>query len=133
MRVVVALLVTYAVLAQAAASSIADLVRIDVLPMDARGRVVETLTACVFELIENGVPQTIDRVRLISTSGGASSVEAPQPIQSPSDERREAARDGVRLFAIFLDDYHVSSANALRVRDGVRQLVDTLNTRDLIV
>ena len=40
----------------------------------------------------------------------------PKAIRSDYDEESEAARDDVRLFVIFLDDYHVRRGSAMSVR-----------------
>jgi VWFA-related protein len=51
------------------------------------------------------------------------------------DERQAALRDDARLFAIFLDEYHVGSgANSERVRAALTRFVDDdLSPRDLVV
>ena len=55
-------------------------------------------------------------------------------IQSAADERQAAVQDDARLFAIFLDEYHVTSgANTDRVRDALLRFVDRdLTPRDLV-
>src|SRR6266567_3227651 len=57
-----------------------------------------------------------------------------QPVfRTGADEESEAARDDVRLFAIFLDDYHVRKENSLRVRAPLQQFVQTqLGPTDMI-
>jgi VWFA-related protein len=83
-------------------------VNIEVFATDARGRTIDTLTAADFELREDGVPQTLDSVRF--------------------------AHDAGRMFAIFLDEYHVSPANTDRVRAALTRFVDAeLTARDAIV
>ena len=44
----------------------------------------------------------------MSADGSLSAGEQAIPIESGEVERKEAARDGTRLFALFLDEYHVS-------------------------
>ena len=57
----------------------------------------------------------------------------PRAIRTDADEEAEAARDDVRLFAIFLDDYHVRKENSLRVREPLEQFVQTqLGPSDMI-
>ena len=55
-------------------------------------------------------------------------------IQTAADERQAAVRDDARLFAIFLDEYHVTSgANTDRVREALLRFVDRdLTPRDLV-
>jgi len=56
-----------------------------------------------------------------------------RPITSDDDERREAARDDVRLFGVFLDDYHVTREMGLQVRDTIARFVaNSLGPSDLI-
>ena len=49
------------------------------------------------------------------------------------DEQTEAARDDVRLFAIFLDDYHVRLENSMRAREILARFVENqFNPKDLV-
>ncbi len=110
------------------------LVRVDAFVADARGRAIDTLKAPDFELREDGVPQTIDAVRFVRADG-RSMAGSDAAIASDADERREASRPGVRLFAIYLDEYHITpGATADRARDAVRRFIaDDLGPRDLLV
>jgi len=101
----------------------ADVVRIDLIATDAKGHDVDTLTAADFVLREDGTPQTLDQVQLIRVPPPADAAALPV-IRTAADERQEAGRSGSRLFSIFLDDYHVSAANAPRVRDALNQFID---------
>ena len=142
MRGAIALLIAGALFARAAiageppsdqASAPADrLVTIDLVATDARGRAVENLTAADFDLREEGAPIALESVRFVRVSAAA---PAPRPIQTAADEHQAAARDAARLFAIFLDEYHVQpGANADRVRDALLRFVDRdLSPDDLIV
>ena len=51
------------------------------------------------------------------------------PIRTHDDEAREASRDDVRLYAIFLDDYHVERFGELRVIDPLLAFVQQLPDR----
>src|SRR5262245_42337311 len=86
-----------------------NFVRVDVIVSDPKGNPVGDLKAEDFEVTEGGKPQTIEAFKLIQLDGGVAeaAIEAPQQIRSEFDEEAEAARDDVRLFAVFLDDYHV--------------------------
>jgi VWFA-related protein len=110
-------------------------VRIDVSAFDARGRFVATLTAADLELREDGVPQTIEAVRLVRAVNGADAVLVPASIHGDADEQAEARRPGARLFAIYLDEYAVSPGPATdRVRTALTRFVDRdLGPRDLLV
>lgn len=111
------------------------LVRIDAFVADARDRPLDNLKASDFDLSEDGVPQTIEAVRFMRASARPQAGEPPQPIASDADEQREASRAGVRLFAIYLDEYHVTAGEAVgRVRDALTRFIDTdLGPGDLLV
>ena len=83
-----------------------DLVRIDAIVSDARGRAVETLKPGDFELREDGTPQTLTSVQLV---------------RNP------------RLVGIYLDEYFVSAANTAAVRNALHRFVDGLSPDDKAV
>src|SRR5207245_8231892 len=64
--------------------------------------------------------------KLIKLDGGTLEAMQHQPraIRSDYDEEAEAARDDVRLFAIFLDDYHVRRGSSLGVRQPLARFVE---------
>lgn len=111
------------------------LVRMNAVVADARGRVVGGLKTSDFQLAVDGSSQPIESVRFVEADAGASSSEAPQPIFSRADEEAAASEDGARLFAIFLDEYHVSDGPGVgRVRDVITRFVQqTLKPRDLLI
>src|SRR6187397_725181 len=85
------------------------LVRLDAIAADAGGRLVRDLKADDFEILEQGTPRPIASVQFVSTNLAVPvGNEAPKSIESSADERFEAD-DDARLFAIFLDEYHVSA------------------------
>ena len=101
-------------------------VRVDVIVTDKSGTPVNDLTAADFEVQEDGKPQEIDLFRLVNADGNVGSgAEPARPIKSDSDQELEAARDDVRLFVIFLDDYHVRRVNAMRMREVLSQFIKT--------
>jgi len=114
-------------------SAIPRLFTIDVSAADARGRAVENLGPADFELREEGSLVPVESVRHVR-AGGDPPAEAPALIQSAADERQAAGKDDARLFAIFLDEYHVAAgANTERVRDALLRFVDhDLTPRDLV-
>jgi VWFA-related protein len=86
-----------------------NLVRVDVTVTDTYGRPVPDLAAEDFDVSEDDVPQVVESFKLVEVSGEqAPGDDLSLPIRSPEHAATEAARDDVRLFAIFLDDYHVS-------------------------
>jgi VWFA-related protein len=90
-----------------AAGTPGDLVRIDVIATDSRGRPVENLKTADFSLREDGSPQTIEDVRLVKVN-----LAAP-----PND-------DNARVVGIYLDEYFVSRDNTERVRTALHRFVD---------
>jgi VWFA-related protein len=112
-----------------------NFVRVDVIATDRSGGIVQDLKPEDFEVTEQGRPQKIETFRLVSLDGGlmATGDQTPRPIRSELDEQREAARDDVRLFAIFLDDYHVKKESSLTAREQIARFVDTqLGPSDMI-
>jgi VWFA-related protein len=87
-----------------------QIVRIDVIPSDARGRILDALKPADFAVRDDGMAQTIDAAQLI-----------------------RAGDQDARLVAIFLDEYHVSHGATDRVRDALTRFVDhDLGPRDLL-
>jgi VWFA-related protein len=112
-----------------------NFVRVDVIVSDKQGNPVDTLKASDFSVTEDGKPQTIETFKLVQLDGGAipGPDGPPRPIRSDFDEETEAAKDDVRLFAIFLDDYHVRRGNSMRVRAPLEQFVlNQLGPSDMV-
>jgi len=102
-------------------------VRVDVIVSDNKsGEPVDDLKASDFEVLEDNKPQSIENFKLIKLDGGR--VDAtnapPKQIRTDYDEESEAARDDVRLFAVFLDDYHVRQGTSLSVRNPLSNFID---------
>jgi VWFA-related protein len=108
------------------------LVHLDVFATDGRGRTIDDLKPGDFELREEGAPQQLQSVTFVREPARDASTRVA--IQSVEDERAAAA-GGARLFAIFLDEYHVTSGISTdRAREAVAQFVETaLTPRDLVV
>ena len=108
-------------------------ITIDVSVTDARGRPVADLKPGDFDLREGALPLPLESARLVSIAG-APQAETPADIRSDADERSAAGADDARLFAIFLDEYHVGSAESVRVRDTLTRFIDRdVTPRDLVV
>ncbi|HUK36459.1 MAG TPA: hypothetical protein VLV86_21225, partial [Vicinamibacterales bacterium] len=110
-------------------------VRVDVIVSDKNGANVADLKQSDFEVFEDGKPQTVENFKFIKLDGGIIPTEdgAPRQIRTDDDEAQEAARDDVRLFAVFLDDYHVRKENSIRIRQPIEQFVQTqLGPSDMI-
>jgi VWFA-related protein len=111
-----------------------NFVRVDVIVSDKKGTPIADLAATDFEVLEDGKPQAIEQFRLIKVSGNPEVGEAPaRQIRSQYDEETEAARDDVRLFVIFFDDYHTRVGSALAVKGPLTRFVETqLGPNDLV-
>ena len=103
-----------------------NFVRVDIIVTDGDGNPVTDLEADDFEVLEDGTPQTIESFRLIRITGiPEPGAEPARPIRNAFDAEREAAREDVRLFAIFLDDYHVRRGNDVRLREALISFIQT--------
>ncbi|MSO55489.1 MAG: VWA domain-containing protein [Acidobacteria bacterium] len=102
-----------------------NFVRVDVIVTDKQGKPVHDLRQEDFEVTEDGKPQAIQTFKLVNVSGTAvAGSEPPREIRDVGDEQTEAAREDVRLFAIFLDDYHVRLENSMRSREPIARFVE---------
>lgn len=109
-------------------------VRVDVIITDKTGSPVADLKATDFEVTEDNKPQTIEAFKLVKLDGGLvpGSDGPPRQIRTDSDEELEAARDDVRLFAIFLDDYHVRKLESMGARAPLSAFISTLGPSDMV-
>lgn len=83
-----------------------NVVRVDVSVSNRRGEPVTDLTRDDFEVSEDGTPQAIQSFELVRLDGTPLDARS-LPIRSPEHAAAEAARDDVRLFLIFWDEYHI--------------------------
>jgi VWFA-related protein len=101
-----------------------NFVRVDVIVSDRHDQLITDLSEADFEVTEDGKPQKIETFKLINVEGQPKPGDAaPREIRTEYDEESEAARDDVRLFVIFLDDYHVRRASAMAVRSQLAAFV----------
>jgi VWFA-related protein len=106
-------------------------IRLDVVVTDGQGRAILDLRPSDFELLENGAVRPLDAVELRTLPRDPDSA----PIETAIAEERAARQPGTRVFAFFLDEFHVSpGAAADRVRTAVAAFVDEkLRPQDLAV
>jgi VWFA-related protein len=111
-----------------------DFVRVDVIVSDRKAQPVTNLTQNDFEVLEDGKPVAIEQFKLIKVDGKPKPGDPPpKPIRDRNDEELEAARDDVRIFVIFLDDYHVRRANSMTVRPVLQKfLQEQLQPNDMV-
>ncbi len=108
-----------------------DSVSVDVIVLDRAGKPVTDLKQEEFEIRESNKVQKIETFKLVQTDDGRDGPPL-RDILSIQDQQREAANDQNRLFAIFLDDYHVRRTNSLRAREQLSRFVSELSPRDLV-
>ena len=112
-----------------------DLVRVDVTVTQRGDEAVADLTIDEFEITEDDVPQTVETLKFIKVDGTrTSNLDEPLEIRSKEHALLEAAREDVRLFAIFLDDYHISKRPdiTLPLRDVLTKFINQLGPNDLV-
>jgi VWFA-related protein len=105
--------------------------RIDAVVTDPQGHAIIGLRASDFEVREDGVSRRVSAAEFRSVPRhGADEV---LPINTRLDEERAAHQPGTRVFAFFLDDFHVSpGASADRTRAAVASFLDEkVHERDL--
>ena len=102
-----------------------NFVRVDIIVTDDDGNPVVDLTIDDFEVFEDGEPQTIETFEQFLITPAVALDEPVRAIRNVFDEEREAARPDVRLFAIFLDDYHVRRGSSLRVKAPLIEFIRT--------
>jgi VWFA-related protein len=103
--------------------------RLDLVVSDAMGHAILGLRASDFEVIENGSPRPIANVEFHRRGGPDGS-----PIETDLDAQRAAGQPGTRVFAIFLDEFHITpGVNADLVRRTVADFIDEkVERRDLV-
>jgi VWFA-related protein len=112
-----------------------DLVRVDVSVTGREDAAVADLKPSDFEVEEDGVPVTVETLQFVRLDGTRTSdTDESLEIRSPEHAAREAAREDVRLFAIFLDDYHVDKNIAITAmaRRTLKELVQKFGPNDLV-
>jgi VWFA-related protein len=113
-----------------------NVVRVDVIVTDSKtGKPVADLKQSDFQVTEDNKPQTVDTFKLVKLDGGRvpGPDGPPQAIRSDEDEEVEAARDDVRLFGIFLDDYHTRRGASVSVREPIAKFISTqLGPSDMV-
>jgi VWFA-related protein len=86
-----------------------SLVRVDVTATGRGDVPIDDLQATDFEIREDDVPHAIESFQFVRLAGELNpDDDLSLTIRSADHGAAEAARDDVRLFAVFLDDYHVS-------------------------
>ena len=82
------------------------------------------------------MPQTVETIKFVRVDGNrTSNLDEPLEIRSKPHALLEAAREDVRLFALFLDDYHIDKRPdiTLPLRDTLTKFIKQLGPNDLVV
>jgi VWFA-related protein len=103
-----------------------NFVSVDVIVTNGKsGEPVLDLKQEDFDIREDGKPQKVEQFQVIRLDNVAQAEQpAPRDILSSYDEEREAQRPDVRLFVLFLDDYHVRRGNDLSVRKPLIDFIE---------
>lgn len=113
-----------------------DLVRVDVSVTGRRDEPVADLTADDFVVTEDDAPQKVESAQFIRLDGQRT-VDTGESleIRGPSQGLAEAAKDDVRLYAIFLDDYHIDRIPSIvePLKDALEDFINQLQPTDLVV
>ncbi|HVG83509.1 MAG TPA: VWA domain-containing protein [Vicinamibacterales bacterium] len=114
----------------------AELVRVDVSVTGRNDDPVTDLQAADFVVTEDEIPQTVETVQFVRLDGqrkvdNGESLE----IRGTTQALVEAAKDDVRLFAIFLDDYHIDRHPTITIplRKALEGFVEQLQPTDIVV
>ena len=112
-----------------------NVVRVDVSVTGRNDEAIETLDASSFRVTEDGVPQKVETAQFIRLTGEPDSSGRDLAVRDRQHGVAEAEKDDVRLFALFLDDYHIDSHPevAQRLKRTLESFVDALRPTDLVV
>jgi VWFA-related protein len=111
------------------------LVRVDVSVTGRGDKPLSDLKPDEFELQEDGVTQRVETVQFVRLDGqpGVDNQNSLD-IRSQDHAEAEAARDDVRVFVLFLDDYHIDRQPAITIplRQMLTGFVSKLQPTDLV-
>ena len=112
-----------------------NLVRVDVSVLGRNDEALEGLQPGDFLVKEDGIPQTVETVQFVKLTGETPThLRESTVIRSAEHAAVEAAREDVRLFVLFLDDYHVDKAPTIMIplKRTLRAFVEMLGPYDLV-
>src|SRR5688572_2774083 len=89
------------------------------------GRPITGLTAADFELLEDGKPQTIERLEFIAQPEWTPLAERRDP-NSQRDAYALARNPKYRVFVLYLDAYHVDASGSHRSRVPISEMLDRM-------
>jgi VWFA-related protein len=111
-----------------------NFVSVDVIVTDKKtGDVVLDMKRDDFEVREDKKPQQVETFDLVKIDALSAPAVAPKEIRNEIDEETEARQPNVRLFILFLDDYHVRRGNDLAVRKPLMDFIaNQLAPQDMV-
>jgi VWFA-related protein len=108
-------------------------VRVDVIVTDKQGNPVTDLKIEDFEIQEDGKPQKAETFRLVKIDPEVQPAYTQRAIRTRNDEETAAADENSRVFAFFLDDYHVLRESSMSMRKPVMDFIaNQLAPSDLV-
>jgi VWFA-related protein len=109
-----------------------DLIRVDAVVTDKKGRHVRDLGASDFEILQDGRPQKVASVSYVRAGGGGGAEGATPALASagenPSDSEASVEDDAdapPRTMLLVVDDLGLSATSAAQVRTALLRFVDT--------
>src|SRR5688500_2450831 len=100
-----------------------NFVRVDVIVSDRQGNAVTDLKLEDFEIAEDGKPQKPETFRLVRIDAATQPGYTQRTIRTRNDEETAAADENSRIFAFFLDDYHVRKETSMSVKRPVVEFI----------
>ena len=108
------------------------LVEVDAVVTDEQGRVIRDLRADEFQVLEDGTPQTIDRVSFVEIPIERGERRAADASPSAADVHTNLHRFDGRLYVLLLDDLHTATSRSGRVKAAARRFIqENLDPTDL--
>ena len=98
-------------------------VRVDVIVTDKQGNPVTDLKLEDFEIQEDGKPQKAETFRLVKIDTTTQPGYTQRTIRTRNDEETAAADENSRVFAFFLDDYHVMRESSMTMKKPVVEFI----------
>jgi VWFA-related protein len=100
------------------------LVEVDAVVTDAEGRVIRDLRRDEFQVLEDGAPQTIDRVSFVEIPIERGRRRPAGTRTSSADVQTNLQRFDGRLYVLLLDDLHTSTSRTDRVKTAARRFIE---------
>ena len=94
-------------------------VRVDVIVTDRQGNPVTDLKLEDFQIEEDGEPQKPETFRLVKIDTETQPAITQRGLRTRNDEETAAADENARIFAFFLDDYHVMKDSSMSMKKPV--------------